>query len=578
MLRPMANLFAVTDPDRGFLEAMAEQLEEAEEFDAVWHPAPGWLAASAPLPESEPDSDSIRSRGFAFVEGRDRLERGNGLGWLDRVSELADRSPQRLAELPGDFTFVRFRPDGTALSVRSCAGVAPVYLHRRASGGFAIGTLLNYFPRFLPGRFLADPLINACWEPGLVFIGRRSFVEGISILPRAGYAELATGHGPETGTYWDPRPDVGDEPRATPEHARELRRILVETLERDLDPAGRNLLALSGGVDSTSVGALAAGVVGRGLSSWSLIPHHEPARSQELRYIDPLVEEFGISPAHKCEDTEELVRRWRKQTRGLPFHILNPALLELPRICDKQDVRVLVGGEFADHVCGHWIRINDWTRYTSLWRLLTRPDLLPFGARDYVRWTRRRLMDAVNRPLIPFPDRPPAWVPTAVEAEYRDWFRARRIARARDRRPLKELADHVAADAWVDMNWEGATPLGVRRCLPFFNREVLELAFRCHPSELLGPGPKRLLRDAVGGDVPPHNLLRPDKGGWGRGQPAPRVTLDAEIPAGADRLVRDGWLPAPPADAAPEDIAMLRHTIRVVAYLEAQANSRRWGR
>src|SRR5207249_3811123 len=116
------------------------------------------------------------------------------------------------------------------------------------------------------------------------------------------------------------------------------------------------------------------------------------------------------------------------------------------------------------------------------------------------------------------------------------------------------------------------TPLGVRRCFPFFNREVLELAFRCHPSELLGPGPKRLLRDAVGGDVPSHNLLRPDKGGWGRGQPPPRVTLDTEIPAGADRLVRDGWLPDPPLEAAPEDISMLRNTLRVVGYLETQAN------
>ena len=133
---------------------------------------------------------------------------------------------------------------------------------------------------------------------------------------------------------------------------------------------------------------------------------------------------------------------------------------------------------------------------------------------------------------------------------------------------LRRLVRSIAADAWVDMNWEGATPLGVRRCFPFFNREVLELAFRCHPSELLGPGPKRLLRDAVGGDVPSHNLLRPDKGGWGRGQPPPRVTLDTEIPAGADRLVRDGWLPDPPLEAAPEDISMLRNTIRVVGYLE----------
>ena len=61
-------------------------------------------------------------------------------------------------------------------------------------------------------------------------------------------------------------------PSPSPEHPRELRRILIETLSRDLDPEGRNLLMLSGGVDSSALGALAVGTVGRRLSSWSMIP------------------------------------------------------------------------------------------------------------------------------------------------------------------------------------------------------------------------------------------------------------------------------------------------------------------
>ena len=126
MLRPMANLFAVGDPDPGFLDRMEERLTATGEFESVWRPAPGWLAGQAPLPESEPDGDAVRSRGFAFVEGRDRLERGRDLDWLDRVAELADRSPHRLAELPGDFGFVRFRPDGTALGRSApAAGSSP---------------------------------------------------------------------------------------------------------------------------------------------------------------------------------------------------------------------------------------------------------------------------------------------------------------------------------------------------------------------------------------------------------------------------------------------------------------------
>ena len=270
ILRPMANLFVLADPDPGFLDAIERTLREGGEFAHTWRPAPGWLAAQAPLPEGKDDGEELRSRGLAFVEGRDRLERGTDPAWPEQAAELADRAPDRLAELPGDFCFLRFRPNGTALAVRSCGGLAPLYLHRRQGGGLALATLLNYIPRFLPDRFRPDPLINAAWHDSLTFIDGRTFVVGISILPRATYTELAPGRAPRTVRYWDPRPAEGEEPQPSAEHPRELRRILIETLERDLDPAGRNLVSLSGGVDSSSIAALAAGTLGLGLSSWSL--------------------------------------------------------------------------------------------------------------------------------------------------------------------------------------------------------------------------------------------------------------------------------------------------------------------
>ena len=59
---------------------------------------------------------------------------------------------------------------------------------------------------------------------------------------------------------------------------------------------------------------------------------------------------------------------------------------------------------------------------------------------------------------------------------------------------------------------------------PFVTRELLELAFELHPSELVGPGTKRLLRYALAGDVPAKNLQRPDKGHPGSGEaPAPAM-------------------------------------------------------
>jgi asparagine synthetase B (glutamine-hydrolysing) len=567
----MANLFAVADPDPGFLDRMEECLVRTGEFDVVWRPAPGWVAAQAPLPESEPDGDTLRSRGFAFVEGRNRLERGRDLD-SDRVAELCDRSPHRLAEFPGDFGFVRFRPDGTALAVRSCGGLVPLYLHRREGGGLALGSLLNYFPRFIPRRFQPDPLINASWVQNVTFIDGRTFLQGVSILPRASHTALLPGQASRTGLYWDPRPGVGDEPEPSPDHPRELRRILIETLSRDLDPEGRNLLSLSGGIDSSSLGALAVGTLGHRLSSWSMIPPAEPERSRELFYIDSLVSQFGIEPARKLDFTEERHRRWIAGAPGLPFQILNQALCDLPRVCAEQEVRVLVCGIFADEVCGHHQRMIDWLEHTSLRSLLAGAPV-PFGRRDYLSWARRRLRGALGRPPrhSQYARELPGWARSETEGEYQDWLRARRSAWARDRRPLKWFADLVAADGWVSMNWEGTAPLGVRRSLPFFNREVLELAFRCHPSELLGPGPKRLLREALRDDVPATHLLRPDKAVWRPHLVTARWTIDGAVPAAAASIARSDRLADARSSMPFNDGMQLAYAIRVAEYLERQA-------
>jgi hypothetical protein len=146
----------------------------------------------------------------------------------------------------------------------------------------------------------------------------------------------------------------------------------------------------------------------------------------------------------------------------------------------------------------------------------------------------------------------------------------RRRALARDRRPLPELAARADSDAWVAMYWEGAAPLGVRPLLPFFNREVLELAFRCHPRDLLGPGKKRLLRDALREDVPSRNLMREDRGEW-TGHGDSRWVLDGALPSTAAGLVRPDWLARPPHDLTFMGGTRLAAAVRVARYLEGEA-------
>lgn len=526
------------------------------------------MAALAPLPGGVADGAEVRARGFAFIEGRDRLEHGPGPSWIDGVADLADRRPRALGQLPGDFAFLRWRPDGSALAVRACAGVAPIYL-RRWRGGAAVGTLLNYFTRLLPERFELDPLINATWGPVTMFIDGRTFLRGVSILPRASFTDLHGSRPPRTAIYWDPRPGPGARLETDPERPARLRELLLEGLERDLDPGGRNLLTLSGGVDSSSLAALAAGVLGRGLSCLTLIPPPGPERSHELSYIDPLVEQFGIEPPYRAELSADTRLRWFGSFPGRPFQVIHPALCELPRIRAQQEVGVLVGGEFADEVCGSRLRMADWSLHSSLARIVARPNRLPYGRRDYLRWAKRRALAMLARPQVPFPEACGDWVHPRVRAEYEQWRRDRVAQSARDRRPLRELADRVDADGWVAMNWEGTTPLGIRRSIPFFTREVLELAFRCHPAELLDGGPKQLLRAALERDVPARNLLRPDKGSWSLSPSIAGVPRSMRrLPDVVHPLVRPDWLPLPPQHGWEEAAAGLLRAAWVGDYLE----------
>src|SRR5713226_8730559 len=113
-LPPLANLFAARDPDPIALETLAADLATSGEFAEVWRPAPGWVAAAAPLPYGPTDGDTARPHGLAFAEGRDVVGRP-----FVEVAELANRAPKRLAVLQGDFGLISFGPDGAATVVRS---------------------------------------------------------------------------------------------------------------------------------------------------------------------------------------------------------------------------------------------------------------------------------------------------------------------------------------------------------------------------------------------------------------------------------------------------------------------------
>jgi hypothetical protein len=159
-----------------------------------------------------------------------------------------------------------------------------------------------------------------------------------------------------------------------------------------------------------------------------------------------------------------------------------------------------------------------------------------------------------------------------LREEYQEWWWRRRRAAGRMRCANRFL--HLRSeliDTFVVGHWEVESTLGIRRSLPFFTREVLELAGECHPSELLGNGNKSLLRAALANDVPRRNLERQDKGAWARWGSEmrdARLSWSGPLPEMLAPVLTEGWFPRPPEVMSSFELASLKRTVIFVESLE----------
>jgi hypothetical protein len=515
-LAPLANLVAVRDPDPQQLETVERWLQSQESVHRVWRPAAGWLVAELPLPGAK---QTLGDPGLVFAEGSDHFE--------------GPPDYRDLSRHPGDFSFLHFTEDAVT-AVRSCSGRVPVYVWSDRERA-VVGTTLSGVCELLPQPPVLDPLALACWasldpyEPW-----NRTVLAGVRAVPPGHSVHLTPGAPWRPTRYWDMRPGDPAEVVVDPEgHAAEFREGLLATLDRELDREPYNLLTLSGGVDSTSLAALAAGVLDRPVATLSLVPLDPVANAREQHYREALAGAVVLGPSrHYALDLETQARLFGRSP-GLCLPTLHPALRALPEVVAEIPASVLFGGEWADDTCGHWWRVHDWIDRTSARELSRSLRRLPFGRSDLLRWPKWRLLSAVGRPRLNILASLLELARHEVEAEYQDWRSEQLRMLVADERPNRFLAAQFRGNASgvMAMNWEASSACGVRRAFPFLSRELLELAGRCDPRELLGPGTKRVMRAALRGLVPDVNLDRPDKGAFGRQpHPPPRPWLGS-VPA-----------------------------------------------
>lgn len=569
-LPPLANLFAVYAADTDERLRIRHRVLNSDSRARVEEPAPGWLVALSPI-NSLPEAKRSHAPDTVFAEGPGPLDRAQ----TERLRELALRSPERLSELKGDWTFARFGAGGCATAVRSCGGRVPMYWWESSrTRGFA--TTLASTVRWRSEAPELDPLVNAMWLA--LYHGQpddRTFLAGVKLL-RRGYCVRFTPRTPaRVQRYWDPMPETVPAPqgRVSLDVEQAFKRHLIDGLERELDPRGPNVATLSGGIDSSVLVSLAAKKLGRNVSTISIVPAYRPERDRELRYINAVAPPREGSTAFVLPHGLLTKMSLMRQSPPVAFHMTNSMLSLLATVNHRHNFSVLFGGEYADELCGSTRSRADWMRSVRASRLVHWREW-PWGPRDPARWVGRRVRDFLGKPDLVYRSTLPSLVSEEIQAEYRDWFADYRQRAASDVRPLRGMHQFLERDQALAMHWEVASACGIRRFNPFMTRELIELAYAQHPDDLIGPGTKRLLRRALSSEVPALNLYRPDKGAFS-GRPTPSLTWRTPIAPELESILGRDWFPTPPARvsaASAMSLWQLTHFADSVRTLRAEAD------
>lgn len=539
MIEPLSNVLIAQEPDAGRAAALCAVLRQSGEFDEAFTHS-GCVIAVKRLPGSDADDGAVREHGLFFAEGRDVASPGP-------IVALVRNRPAELDSLPGDFTF--FHADGhTLTAVRSVAGRVPVYFWQQA-GRWVLSTRFEhaYLPAVRPERLDPDPL---CCAMALLedhaFPGMRTPLRQVCQVPRAQFLRFTRDGAPTGGAYWqppqvDPRVPSVNEERETVER---FRGALLDELRRCTHPSRPNLLAFSGGVDSSAIAYLLRGL-GRRLWTVSMVASERGPRQHQLSYINPVLRDCAVERGRFVTWDEGAFLAGLERPRharypafeGILGTVAEPAWPEVPS--------TFVAGDLGDEVCGSIRTFPDWSlcvRPQDLWRLRGR---WPQGPRAVLRWVKHRALSGLGRPLVPKVRELPAFFSRELRDEYREEYAAA-IARWRADAPRRPylLAAIDLFSAGAATSWELASARGVRIVLPFVSRGLIELALACHPCIQVGPDLRRLLRLAFRDEVGPRSLFRTDKGvtpyvyeprryaapaaGW---SPATLEAISAAVPA-----------------------------------------------
>jgi len=536
------------------------------------------LAPRGLMPMSSPDGRfHIVHNGEIYnrPELRSELERSGVVLSTTTDTEVILRlyereGPRMLDRLDGMFAFAIWDARQRELfAARDRVGEKPFFYSVRNGRLYFASEPKALFAAGIPAEFAAET-----WNELITFrstAGTRTPYVGVSsLLP--GHWLLAGRDGSRTERWWcfptdGPAPAKGD-----------FGPLFEASVDRRMVADVRVGTFLSGGLDSSSVTALAAARVGNGLPSFTV--RYDGTAIDEGRYSSAVAASIGVDHHEiRISDAERLDlladAAWHLD-EPMTFQA-SPEILAVSRYASRH-VRVVLTGETADELFGGYTRMR-LLRYPRLVRM-TGSVLRPLRGRlrPASRWHRAATAAGVSRA---------EWVAASYAGGDPNKF---------NRRPLEDWAPYraqVARDALEEYSepvrqalaYERLTHLpsiiatgdrmtmgaAIEARLPFTDPKLLDFSALARTSDLFdGPHGKQPLREAMSGRLPELVLNRRKQGwtspyatylrdiptlrGWIAQTPNHPIVAESELGrrgasaivdgflAGDERLAHDSWM------------------------------------
>ncbi len=416
-------------------------------------------------------------------------------------------------------------------------GIKPLYfLHRPTGLAFAseIPTLLalpGFRPRLHPGA-VADYLAH-----GLTDHRPETMVDGVTHLPPAhiATADLARPTDLSMQRYWSPIGVRHGLPPSFDEASSSIRRQLVESVRLHLRSDVPIGIALSGGIDSSTITTLVRHLEPElSLHTFSYVA--DDPHLSEQRWIDVVARRVGTAPVTVGIDREHLPARldWLIRAQGEPFGNLGiVAQFAVFEAAARAGIRVVLSGQGADelfagygaYVAGRCASLLNHGHLVGALRLASRGAGRP-GSEGLVTTLGRAAL-----PSMPFGlgDRM-AWLSGQRAPKWlrKRWFAERGVTMgqgrfgAPERRSLGSMLryDLTVAGLPALLRYEdrNSMAVSVESRLPYLTPALADQVLALPESYMIGEDgrlfTKRVLRSAARGLVPDEVLERQDKLGY----------------------------------------------------------------